>query len=441
MQNQDPESLSGSRTDRPTSGGPRRARRRTLGSASAVVAAASVLAGGGVAAMAGPAAAAGSASASSSTPVPAARAELRFVADRVLASGAPGYVARVDDGRRVTDVATGLADRATRRALRADDQFEIGSTTKAFTATLMLQLEACGRLSLDDSVAKHLPGLVPGGEHITIRMLLQHTSGLFNYTADPSFLQTSAQHPEQMFTPDQLVALAMKHQPDFAPGTSWNYSNTNYLLAGMIVERVSGRPLAELVQQRIARPLGLRRTFLVRSVAPHTGPGYAHGYAVHFTGPKPVYQDMSGNAIGGWGGAAGAVVSTPEELARFFSGLMAGKLLPAAQLREMKHTVPLPRQFPVPGGYGLGLMQVNARCGTVWGHGGDTLGHHSTAVVSEDGHRTAITDTNAEPSDVDGPVPGAMRFAKVAFAAEDASVCVMLRKPLPASVVKDLSAR
>jgi len=385
---------------------------------------------GSVGALAGPAAA--------SSGTPSTGAQLRLLSGKVLASGSPGYLARVDDSRHVTSTAVGLADLATRRPLRSTDQFEIGSNTKVFTSTLALQLVGRGQLSLDDSVEKHLPGVVPGGKDITVRMLLQHTSGLFNYTADPAWQKAADAHPDQLYTPEQLVAIAMKHKPDFAPGTSWNYSNTNYILIGMIVEKVSGHTLADLVDHRIARPLGLTHTYLVKTVAPYTGPGYAHGYTVRFKGSRPTYQDMSKNAIGGWGGAAGAIVSTPEELARFFSALMRGKLLPPAQLAEMKHTVPLPKSFPFAGGYGLGLMKIDSPCGTVWGHGGDTFGHHSTAVVSADGRRTAITDTNAEPSDVDGPVPGALHFAKVAFAAEHATVCVMLDKPIPASVTKDL---
>jgi len=362
---------------------------------------------------------------------------MQDVAAQVLAAGAPGYLARINDGHRVDRTVAGLADRTTRRPLSSRDQFEIGSNTKTFMSTLALQLVDRSQLDLAAPVSRYLPGVVPNGRNITVRMLLNHTSGLFSYTSDPDFFVQLDKDPQHVWTEQELLDVAFKHEPDFAPGTSWSYSNTNYILVGMILQKQTGKSLPELVQQRIARPLGLTHTYFANPRARNTGPGYAHGYAVSFAGTNPAYVDTSSWPIGGWGGAAGAIISDSNDLSRFFSAVLGGKLFSREQLNQMKTTVDLPAEFPFQGGYGLGLIKIKSPCGTVWGHGGDTLGHHSTAVVSADGRRTAVSDTNAEPSDLVENA-GATRYYQVAFAAETVTICQMLDQPVPASVTDAL---
>jgi D-alanyl-D-alanine carboxypeptidase len=369
----------------------------------------------------------------------ASNARMRDVARQVLAAGAPGYVARIDDGHRVATTALGFADTATRRPLSSRDQFEIGSNTKTFMATLTLQLVDQGQIDLDAPVSTYLPGIVPNGRNITVRMLLNHTSGLFNYTADPDFFTAIDQDRQHVWSEQELLDVALKRAPTFAPGTSWSYSNTNYILIGMILQKQTGRRLPDLVQQRIARPLGLTRTYFADPRASSTGAGYAHGYAVRFAGPSPTSVDTSGWPIGGWAGAAGAIISTPNDLSRFFSAVLGAKLFSQEQLNQMKTTVPLPHAYPIAGGYGLGLLEIKSPCGTVWGHGGETMGHHSTAVASADGRRTAVSDTTAQPSDLEAN-DGAIRYFRVARAAENVIICEMLHKPVPASVSEALHA-
>jgi D-alanyl-D-alanine carboxypeptidase len=376
------------------------------------------------------AAPASAATSPSRPPVPA----LQRAVNAAVAAGAVGYVARVDDGRHVTTAVAGLADRSTGRRLATDDQFEVGSNTKTFMSVLALQLVARGELKLTDTVEQHLPGVVPNGDHITVRMLLNHTSGLFNYTEDEAWGRALFADPTHSSTPAELVAIATKHKPNFAPGKSWSYSNTNYILVGMILEEVTGHSPAALLEHRIARPLGLEHTYLVESVADDTGPGYAHGYMVAFgkPGTKPRYTDVSSWDLGSWANTAGAVVSTPDELSRFFTALLGGRLLPAAQLAEMKRTVSLPKAFAeIPGGYGLGLMRIDTPCGTVWGHGGDTLGHHSTALVSPDGKRSAIADSTTELDQTVEPNAAALAWARAISTADATAVCAMYDKALP----------
>ncbi|HWS31490.1 MAG TPA: serine hydrolase domain-containing protein [Actinoplanes sp.] len=356
---------------------------------------------------------------------------MREVVRHTLDFGAPGFMARIDDGRRVTVTAAGVADRDTGRRLTGHEQFEAGSNTKTFVAVLALQLVDRGRLVLDAPIERYLPDVVPNGGAITVRMLLQHTSGLFNYTGDEVF-NTKVFDPDWTPTPTELLGYAFRNDPEFAPGTSWSYSNTNYILAGMLVEKLTGTGLADLIQQRIAGPLGLTRTYLADPRATGTGRGYAHGYTIDFSGPEPVHHDTTGWSLA-WGGAAGAVISDQRDLARFFSALLGGRLISPERLADMKTTVPVPASFPVTGGYGLGLMRKDTPCGPVWGHGGDTNGHHSTAVTTADGRRTAISDTTMSPTGIDP-----RRYLQLALAAEDVLACRMLGEPVPAAVLDRL---
>ncbi|MEU4625660.1 serine hydrolase domain-containing protein [Actinoplanes sp. NPDC023801] len=367
---------------------------------------------------------------------PPADPAMRDVARHVLKLGVPGYAARIDDGRRVAVTAAGVADRRTGRPMTGRDQFEIGSNTKTFTAVLALQLVDRGQLELDAPIERYLPGVVPDGRHITVRMLLNHTSGLFNYTADPDFLTEARQNPQHVHTEQELLDVAFRHDPDFAPGTDWSYSNTNYTVIGVLLRVLTGKSLPDLVRERIAAPLGLRHTYFADPRATGTGRGYAHGYAITYAGPEPGWTDVSAWPLGGFAGAAGAIISTPADLSRFFSALLRGELLSAGQLAQMKTTVALPADFGK-GGYGLGLMRIDSPCGSVWGHGGDTLGHHSSAVTTADGRRSAVTDVTANLGDA-APNDGVARFVRVVTAADTVAICRMLGKPAPADVLAAL---
>jgi D-alanyl-D-alanine carboxypeptidase len=198
-------------------------------------------------------------------------AALQKQLDRVLPAGAPGVVGLVRAGERTWQGASGLGDLRANRPARASDRFRIGSVAKLFVATLVLQLVGEGRLRLDDNLERWLPGLVPWGERITVRQLLNHTSGLYDYSDDLS-------GPPHRFRPRGLVAIATGHKPLFAPGTEFSYSNTNYILAGLLVERVTGRRLADQLEQRILEPLGLDDTELPTTQRAVAGP-HVRGYA------------------------------------------------------------------------------------------------------------------------------------------------------------------
>src|SRR3954471_17142517 len=203
------------------------------------------------------------------------RARLRHALDAVVKSGAPGAIVLVRDGRRSVRLAGGYDNLAMRRPMRASDRFRVGSVTKTFVAAVVLQLVGEGRLALGDPVERWLPGVVPGGAGITIRQLLNHTSGLYDY-ADDAFVTRILADRGRVWAPRDLIALGTRRPPLFAPGARLAYSSTGYIALGLIVEAATGRPLAAELRRRIFMPLRLRATSL--DANPHIAGRHAHGY-------------------------------------------------------------------------------------------------------------------------------------------------------------------
>ena len=338
-------------------------------------------------------------------PQPAARSgaaygegQLQRDVNAVHAAGVTGVLAEVDGGRLTARA--GTARLGSGQPVPDDSYIRVGSATKAFVATVMLQLVAEGRVSLDDTVARWLPGVVTGngndGAAITIRELLQHTSGIYDYTDDlPAFASAQGYLANRFrsFTPAQLVAIAMRHKPLFKPGTSWAYSNTDYVLAGMIIQKVTGRDWAAEVFDRIIGPLGLRHTFVPGSW-PYLPAPHADLYA-QFSPGGPLTDTTIGNYT--VADAAGAIVSTPDDLDRFFRALITGRLLPPAQLAEMEGTVPTIGEAGLLDRYGLGLAWQPLSCGGgYWTHPGDVPGSSTDDGVSADGRRSVVVEAFTE---------------------------------------------
>jgi D-alanyl-D-alanine carboxypeptidase len=315
---------------------------------------------------------------------------LQQLLNQIVAGGAPGAIGLVWDGNTTERAASGLADLRTHRAMRVGDRFRVGSITKSFVATVVLQLVAEGRLRLDDPVDRWLPGLVPNGHHITIRQLLNHTSGLFNYTDDPRVLAPYLQGDRDfVWQPRQLVAIATAHPPLFAPGTSWSYSNTGYILLGLIVQAATGTDLGRQLHRRIFGPLGLRHTSFP-TTSPHIKGRHAHGYA-NFTPGAPLTDVTELSASWAW--AAGSIVSTVDDVGRFYRARLGGRLLRPDLLPDMKTTV----ATGVPGArYGLGIFSADAPCGTGWGHNGDFLGYFDFTLTSESTDRQVVLMMNID---------------------------------------------
>lgn len=207
----------------------------------------------------------------------AQRAQLQQLARKLVEAGAPGVIVRVDDGHgRPVEIAEQATWTRRDHLLKVGDEFRMGSNTKTVVATLVLQLVAEGKLVLTDPVEKWLPGKVPNGKAITLRMLLNHTSGLFDYTEDAAVRPSILGKDRRRWTLAKLLAVGVKHDPLFAPGTKWSYSNTGYAAIGAVLEQVTGTSLADLVQGRIARPLRLKHTYYATD-STWRGP-QAHGY-------------------------------------------------------------------------------------------------------------------------------------------------------------------
>ena len=329
-----------------------------------------------------------------------AAARLQRDTDAIHALGVTGVQARVTTSDRRHLVATsGVADRDTGRPVPPDGRFRIASTRKAFVATVALQLVGEHRLSLDDTVERWLPGVVRGngndGRQITVRQLLQNTSGIHDdlpgYLTPEEYLQQRY----DVYTREQLVARAMNHRPDFPPGTGWAYSNTGFILAGMVIERVAGRSLQQEVTDRIVRPLGLHHT-TSPGISPNLPRPHAQAYQLFETGDLvDVTEQVSGDPD--------SVVSSTQDLDRFFRALLGGRLLAPAQLADMKRTVPISADIEQiwPGGrYGLGLARRPLPCGGFyWGHDGGDAGYITGTGVTEDGRRSAMVSMSTALGD------------------------------------------
>jgi D-alanyl-D-alanine carboxypeptidase len=318
-------------------------------------------------------------------------AGLQAVLHTALSQGAPGAMVRVDDNGTVHQLSEGVADRATGRAITTTDRFRVGSVTKSFSAVVLLQLVDEGKLDLDASVNTYLPGLLPD-DRITVREVMSHRSGLYDYTND-MFAQTVPGFESvrnKVFSYQDLVTLSLKHAVTNAPGAAYSYSNTNFVVAGMLIEKLTGHSVATEYQNRIFTPLNLTDTFYVH---PDTAiPGtHANGYLT---------PDEAGGALVdsteqtvSWAQSAGAIISSTQDLDTFFSALMSGQLMSAAQLAQMQQWTTVNSTQ----GYGLGLRRRDLSCGiSVYGHTGTVQGYYTYAFASKDGKRsvTALANTS-----------------------------------------------
>ncbi|MEU5688375.1 serine hydrolase domain-containing protein [Streptomyces venezuelae] len=326
--------------------------------------------------------------------------------DAAVEDGVPGVTGQVKDAHGTWNGTSGIGDLTTARPRGPRDHYRIGSVTKTFVATVMLQLVGEGRLDLDDTVDHWLPGLVRGNGHdgrrVTVRQLLNHTSGIYDYYADDEFAASFRlrdgffEHRYDTWRPEQLVAVAMRHEPTSSePGKTWHYSDTNYILAGMILEKITGHSYADEVRERIIEPLGLRET-----TAPRTGPALPRPSSRAYsklsddsTGPS--YDVTEFNPSAAW--TSGGMISDSADLNRFDEALLGGRLLPARQLAEMMTTVPMSAEHPEAARYGLGIAERKLTCGRkVWGHHGGILGSTTESVTTEDGRHSLSFNFNAD---------------------------------------------
>nr|WSW68167.1 beta-lactamase family protein [Streptomyces sp. NBC_00995] len=328
--------------------------------------------------------------------------------DAIHDTGVVGVSAEVTAPGTRAVARAGVAERGARSPMPPGGRFRIGSATKTFTAAVVLQLVGEGRLSLEDTVERWLPGVVrgagPDGACVTVRQLLQHTSGIPEVLPAIAALNSVHGYRAERFrtyTPQELAGLAMRRPEGVSAEATWSYSNTNYILAAMIIREVTGRSWDREVEDRIIRPLGLSGTSMPgtspfvpgrhahaytafgRSTDTGTGAGTGRGAGIDVTVLDPSM------AIG-----SGAVISTTHDLSRFYAALLRGRLLEPAELAEMTATVSAPGMGV---SYGLGLGELPLTCGgTYYGHPGELLGYRTWAGVTRDGSRTAVVYATSE---------------------------------------------
>jgi D-alanyl-D-alanine carboxypeptidase len=318
--------------------------------------------------------------------------DLQAVLDQVVDAGVAGVIARTQRGREVRAHAAGVDDLTSGARLRPAARLRVGSITKTFVATVVLQLVQEGRLRLDAPVDTWLPGLLPDGDAITVRHLLQHTSGLADHVETPGFMERVPKNP--VYEPEELVALATARPLAFAPGTDLAYSNTGYVVAGLLVEAVTGNSLGRELRDRIFEPLDLDHTSFPTSKR-KLGGYHARGYVPGDQAPTPQAEPLDVTEINpSWAWAAGALVSTAADVSRFYRSLLGGRLLDRRLLEEMKTTVPDPE---VGGEYGLGLARVQTPCGAFWGHEGALPGYVTWALTTEDARRSGVLAVTMNP--------------------------------------------
>ncbi|MFG2985658.1 serine hydrolase domain-containing protein [Streptomyces sp. NPDC048258] len=327
------------------------------------------------------------------------RPELQKAIQEIVDSGLTGVQLRVHDEQGEWVGSAGVAELGETAEPPVDGHFRIGSNTKTFTATLVLQLVAEGKIGLDTPAADYLPafGL---DRRITVRMLLQHTSGVFNHTGElledgtvahgiPSTIagREWVDNRFKTYRPEELVRLSLSKPARFEPGTGWSYSNTNYVLARLLIEKVTGRSCAEETQERILGPLGLSGT-VVPDTSPEIPEPYAHAYYRYEDAGRQKTVDVTRHNPS-WISAGGDMISTTQDLHTFISALASGKLLPAPLLAEM-------RTPHAKSGFGLGLrvQDLGENGGTILFHNGGHGGHAALMYSTPDGSKTLTASLN-----------------------------------------------
>ncbi|MGY0386155.1 serine hydrolase domain-containing protein [Nocardioides sp. WG-D5] len=365
------------------------------------------------------------------------RPELREAMQAFVNSGFTGIQVRVHDERGGWAGSAGTRKRGASAKPPTNGRFRVGSVTKTLTATVVLQLVAEGRIGLDTPAADYLTQF-PLDRRITVRMLLQHTSGVFNHTGDtdaseayvPGITWSGKEWVDNRFRtylPEDLVRFALSKPLKFTPGTSWSYSNTNYILARLLIEKVTGHSAAEETRRRILRPLGMSGTTVPGTTPEISGP-HAHAYYRYEDAGQEKTVDVT-RQNPSWVSAGGDMISTTRDLQRFISALMNGKLVPGPLLDQMR--------TPYPGvGYGLGLFMQDSStppvpfpppsCGVaVVHHNGSVQGYGTLMYSTPDGSKTLTASLNYvddAAGSVSGPFLAALpKLVNAAFCDEQTS--------------------
>ena len=324
----------------------------------------------------------------------AQKRDLKATIQTLVDNGYPGALAaKTDKDGNTVGATAGKGNLATGEAPPLDGEVRIASNTKTFVAVLIMKMVEEGKVKLDEPIETYLPGIVKGqgvdGKKITVRQLLQHTSGL------PDFGNGQLDYfaiRNDYVSPRDVLDGVLSRPAQFAPGAKFQYNNANYVVLGLLAERVAKRPIAEQIETKIVKPLGLKHTYMPAPGEKTIRGKHPHGY--HTRDGKPGKLEDITEADPSWEWAAGSMISTPSELNKFMQSVFDGSLLSQASISEMKKSVPAPEMG---GEYGLGLIGYKSSCGVVWGHSGNNPGFYSLSAVGSDGTASTIV-TTAEPA-------------------------------------------
>ncbi len=334
--------------------------------------------------------------------------------------GPPGVIVTIRRGRQTTVLSGGRGLIGSNRRPRFRDHMRLASVAKAFNGAVALRLVGDRRLSLNDTVGKLRPDLPAAWHGVTLRRLLNHTSGLPDYTKSQPFFDQLEQDPGGFVAPSEIVSWVARDPLDFPPGARYGYSNTDNVVIGLIAERVTGRSYASLLRSFVFRRLRLNATSFPSGTA-LPGP-FIHGYS---PGADGFYTDLSTliSASGAW--ASGAVVSTPRDLGAFIRGNLGGRLFPRRLRRDQLRFVRGGSSDPPGPGTnsaGLAIFSYRTKCGTMYGHTGSFPGYAQFAAASRHGTRSVTSSIN-----VAGPPLGSELLAKLR-AMQRTLVCEALKR-------------
>src|SRR5262245_42852211 len=348
--------------------------------------------------------------------------------DRALRSlvampgGPPGVIAVTQRGGHVRTHTAGYGEIATKRPPRATDHMRIASVAKAFSGASVLALVHKGLLSLDDTIAERLPSLPSAWRAVTVRQLLNHTSGVPDYIKNTAFQKTVGSSLTVAPAPETLLDVIAKDRLAFTPGSNYEYSNSDNIIVALIVQAVTRKPYADALRELVCTPLALAHTSL--PMGPGLPAPFIHGYGREGTSAA---EDISEIFASGWAWASGGIISTPHDLNRFIRGYVGGKLFDTEVLKQQRAFIPGGGSEPLGPGVnaaGLALYRYKTRCGTMYGHSGNTFGFTQYAAASSDGSRSMTISINLQRTQESEGQAGAVfkAFRKAAMLA----VCAAL---------------
>jgi D-alanyl-D-alanine carboxypeptidase len=322
-------------------------------------------------------------------------AALDAALDRFVASpgGSPGIAVVVQRGSTPTLHTAGVGDEASGVAVSSDDHLRLASVAKAFSGAAALSLVRDGTLALDDTIGARLPDLPPAWAKVTLAELLQHTSGIPDFSANKEFQDAVAESLLVAPPPVDLLSYVAKDPLEFRPGSRYHYSNSDNIVVGLMIEAATAKSYAEELATTVYEPLGLTATSL--PVGVELPVPFVHGYAVD---PPAPLEDVSQAFAAGWAWASGGIVSTPADANRFIRGYASGQTTSSPVMRAQFHFRPGSSEPPGPGtnSAGLGIFRYQTRCGDVYGHTGNTAGFTQFIAATRDGKRSATVSVNAQ---------------------------------------------